>query len=265
MAEDFTGKAGIVTGAGSGIGRSAAIGFAEAGAQVVIVDVDEDGSNATKAMIDQLGGEVICVSADISQEAAVEKMVAETVATYGKLDFAFNNAGIAGDIVPLIDYTEELWDRVIGINLKGVWLCMKHQIRQMLEQGQDANGDGNGNGRGAIVNTASVMGLISSASNPVAYTDRKHGVIGLTKSAALGYAEAGIRVNAVCPGYIMTPLVAGGFEKHPDRKAQIVADHPIGRLGTPEEIAAAAVWLCSDAASFVNGTAMTVDGGYVAH
>ncbi|MDE0941142.1 MAG: SDR family oxidoreductase [Alphaproteobacteria bacterium] len=263
MAEDFTGKAGIVTGGGSGIGRAAAIRFAEAGAKVVIVDVDEDGSNATKAMIDQLGGEATCVLADVSQEAAVENMVAQTIATYGKLDFAFNNAGIAGDIVPLIDYTEDLWDRVIGINLKGVWLCMKHQIRQMLDQGE--NGAKDGNGGGAIVNTASIMGLVSSATNPVAYTAAKHGVVGITKSAALGYAEAGIRVNAVCPGYIMTPLVADIFERHPERKAAIVADHPIGRLGTPEEIAAAAVWLCSDAASFVNGTAMTVDGGYVAH
>ena len=263
MAEDFTGKAGIVTGAGSGIGRSAAIGFAEAGAQVVIVDVDEDGSNATKAMIDQLGGEVICVSADISQEAAVEKMVAETVATYGKLDFAFNNAGIAGDIVPLIDYTEELWDRVIGINLKGVWLCMKHQIRQMLEQGQDANGDGNGNGRGAIVNTASVMGLISSASNPVAYTASKHGVIGLTKSAALGYAEAGIRVNAVCPGYIVTPMTERA--RSTDEGTNFLIDiHPIGRLGQPEEVAKVAAFLASDDASFVTGVAMPVDGGYSA-
>ncbi len=259
MADIFEGRAGLVTGAGSGIGRAAALKFASEGAKVVIADVDMEGSEATKAMIDQIGGEAICVRTDVSQAGEVEAMVEQTVAAYGRLDFAFNNAGIAGDIVPLIDYSEELWDRVIGINLKGVWLCMKYEIRQMLAQGQD-NGGG-----GAIVNTASVMGLISSASNPVAYTASKHGVIGITKNAALGYAETGIRVNALCPGYIVTPLVEGILERHPERKAQIVADHPVGRLGVPEEISEAAVWLCSDAASFVNGTAMTVDGGYVAH
>ncbi|MDA1100279.1 MAG: SDR family oxidoreductase [Proteobacteria bacterium] len=256
MGEDFAGRAGLVTGAGSGIGRAAAVKFASEGAKVVIADVDTDGSEATKAMIDQLGGEALCVCTDVTRAADVEALVERTVAAYGRLDFAFNNAGIAGDIVPLIDYSEELWDRVIGVNLKGVWLCMKYEIRQMLSQTP---------GGGAIVNTASVMGLISSASNPVAYTASKHGVIGITKNAALGYAGSGIRVNAVCPGYIMTPLVEGILERHPERKAQILADHPVGRLGVPEEISEAAVWLCSDAASFVNGTAMTVDGGYVAH
>ncbi|MBC8240324.1 MAG: SDR family oxidoreductase [Alphaproteobacteria bacterium] len=259
MGEDFAGRAGLVTGAGSGIGRAAALKFASEGAKVVIADVDVDGSEATKAMIDQIGGEAICVRTDVSQAEEVAAMVEQTVAAYGRLDFAFNNAGIAGDIVPLIDYSEELWDRVIGINLKGVWLCMKYEIKQMLAQSQ-AHGGG-----GAIVNTASVMGLISSASNPVAYTASKHGVIGITKNAALAYAASGIRVNAVCPGYIVTPLVEGILERHPERKAQIMADHPVGRLGVPEEISEAAVWLCSDAASFVNGTAMTVDGGYVAH
>ncbi len=256
MGEGFAGRAGLITGAGSGIGRAAALKFASEGAKVVIADVDMAGSETTRAMIDQIGGEAICVRTDVTQAAEVEALVQETVGTFGRLDFAFNNAGIAGDIVPLTDYSEELWDRVIGINLKGVWLCMKYEIRQMLSQSP---------GGGAIVNTASVMGLISSATNPVAYTASKHGVIGITKNAALAYAESGVRVNAVCPGYIMTPLVAGVFERHPERKAQIVADHPVGRLGVPEEVSEAAVWLCSDAASFVNGTAMTVDGGYVAH
>ncbi len=256
MGADFAGRAGLVTGAGSGIGRAAALKFASEGAKVVIADVDMAGSEATKAMIDQIGGEAICVRTDVSQAGEVEALVEKTAAAYGRLDFAFNNAGIAGDIVPLIDYSEDLWDRVIGVNLKGVWLCMKYQIRQMLAQTP---------GGGAIVNTASVMGLISSASNPVAYTASKHGVIGITKNAALAYAQSGIRVNAVCPGYIVTPLVEGILERHPERKAQILADHPVGRLGVPEEISEAAVWLCSDAASFVNGTAMTVDGGYVAH
>ncbi|MBT5191262.1 MAG: SDR family oxidoreductase [Rhodospirillaceae bacterium] len=254
MAEDFSGRAGIVTGAASGIGRAAALKFAEGGAKVVVADLDTEGSDNTKALIEQRGGEAICVTTDVSQGGEVEALVKQTVATYGRLDFAYNNAGIAGDIVPLVDYSEELWDRVIGINLKGVWLCMKYQIPEMLKQGG-----------GAIVNTASVMGLISSASNPIAYTASKHGVVGLTKSAALTYAEAGIRVNAVCPGYIETPLVTGILERHPERKAQILADHPVGRLGVPEEVAAAAVWLCSDSASFVTGTAMAVDGGYIAH
>ena len=255
MGDSFAGRAGLVTGAGSGIGRAAALKFASEGAKVVIADVDMAGSEATKAMVDQIGGEAICVRTDVSQAEEVEAMVVQTVAAYGRLDFAFNNAGIAGDIVPLTDYSEELWDRVIGINLKGVWLCMKYEIKQILAE----------NHGGAIVNTASIMGLVSSASNPVAYTASKHGVVGITKSAALGYATSGIRVNAVCPGYISTPLVEGILERHPERKAQIVADHPVGRLGVPEEISEAAVWLCSDAASFVNGTAMTVDGGYVAH
>ena len=256
MGEQFAGRAGLVTGAASGIGRAAALKFASEGGKVVIADVDMDGSELTKAMIEQIGGQAICVRTDVTQAEEVEALIGQTVAAYGQLDFAFNNAGIAGDIVPLVDYSEDLWDRVININLKGVWLCMKYEVRQMLNQG---------NAGGAIVNTASVMGLISSASNPIAYTASKHGVIGLTKSAALTYAESGIRVNAVCPGYIMTPLVEGVFERHPERKAQIVADHPVGRLGVPEEIAEAAVWLCSDAASFINGTAMPVDGGYVAH
>ena len=220
MAEDFTGKAGIVTGAGSGIGRSAAIGFAEAGAQVVIVDVDEDGSNATKAMIDQLGGEVICVSADISQEAAVEKMVAETVATYGKLDFAFNNAGIAGDIVPLIDYTEELWDRVIGINLKGVWLCMKHQIRQMLEQGQDANGDGQVEmgpclqhiGRGQIDGDAlwrqRKADSAQCRTNP--FAGLRHRLVGQTNDGER--RQTGCHLNLNIDAYNVDPLKSDGVD-----------------------------------------------------
>jgi NAD(P)-dependent dehydrogenase (short-subunit alcohol dehydrogenase family) len=181
-------------------------------------------------------------------------MISKTVETYGRLDCAHNNAGIGSrPRAPLHECPEETWDRVLGINLKGVWLCMKYEIIQMLQQGG-----------GAIVNTASIMGLVGSWSGTAAYNASKHGVVGLTKTAALEYATAGIRVNAVCPGYIQTPLIEDALTSNPALEAQIVARHPIGRMGKPEEIAEAVVWLCSDAASFVTGHTMTVDGGYVA-
>jgi NAD(P)-dependent dehydrogenase (short-subunit alcohol dehydrogenase family) len=170
---------------------------------------------------------------------------------YGRLDCAFNNAGIEGKSAALAESTEEVWDSVVGVNLKGVWLCMKYELRQMLKQGS-----------GAIVNNASVMGLVASPTNPV-YTASKHGVVGLTKSAALAYAQSGIRVNAVCPGYVQTPLVDRKFAGLPERKDAATARQPIGRMGTAKEIAAAVVWLFSDAASFVIGHTLTIDGGYV--
>ena len=177
-----------------------------------------------------------------------------TVATYGRLDYAHNNAGIAGRLrAPLHECPEDVWDHVLAINLKGVWLCMKYEIIQMLTQGG-----------GAIVNTASIMGLVGSWSGTSPYNASKHGVVGLTKTASLEYTSAGIRVNAVCPGYIWTPLIEHALLSRPEMEAQIVARHPVGRMGQPEEIAEAVVWLCSDAASFVTGHTMTVDGGYVA-
>ena len=205
-------------------------------------------------MITENGGEATFVQVDVTQATAVEAMISATVQTYGRLDCAHNNAGIGSrPRVRLHELPEASWDRVLDINLKGVWLCMKYEIMQMLAQGG-----------GAIVNTASIMGLVGSWSRSGAYNASKHGVVGLTKTAALEYATAGIRVNCVCPGYIRTPLIAEALTSHPEMEAQIVARHPIGRMGQPEEIAAAVIWLCSDAASFVTGHTMTVDGGYVA-
>jgi NAD(P)-dependent dehydrogenase (short-subunit alcohol dehydrogenase family) len=254
MAGRVDGKVALVTGGASGIGRATALTFAREGAKLVIADMNEDGGQQTVHMIRENGGAATFVQMDVSQATAVEAMIRKTVETYGRLDCAHNNAGIGSrPRAPLHECTEETWDHVLGINLKGVWLCMKYEIIQMLTQGS-----------GAIVNTASIMGLVGSWTGSGAYNASKHGVVGLTKTAALEYATAGIRVNAVCPGYIRTPLLEATLTSRPEMEAQIVARHPVGRLGRPEEIAEAVVWLCSDAASFVTGHTMTVDGGYVA-
>lgn len=247
-------KVALVTGGASGIGRATALTFAREGAKVVIADMNPEGGQQTVHIIRENGGEAIFVQVDVSQAATVEAMISTTVETYGRLDCAHNNAGIgARPRARLHELPEESWDRVLGINLKGVWLCMKYEITQMLKQPG-----------GAIVNTASIMGLVGSWSRSGAYNASKHGVVGLTKTAALEYATEGIRVNAVCPGYIRTPLIEEALTSHPEMEAQIVARHPVGRMGRPEEIAEAVVWLCSEAASFVTGHAMVVDGGYVA-
>ena len=248
------GKVALVTGGASGIGRATALTFAREGAKLVIADMHEEGGQQTVHMIRENGGNAIFVQVDVSKAAEVEAMISTTVETYGRLDCAHNNAGIGSrPRAPLHECTEETWDRVLSINLKGVWVCMKYEIIQMLNQGS-----------GSIVNTASIMGLVGSWSGTAAYNASKHGVVGLTKTAALEYATAGIRVNAVCPGYIHTPLIQEALTSNPALEAQIVARHPVGRMGKPEEIAEAVVWLCSDAASFVTGHTMTVDGGYVA-
>ncbi len=205
-----------------------------------------------RAQFELQGREALFVEADVSNAHDVEAMVAKAVEVYGRLDCAYNNAGIAGDWVTTANYSDESWDRVIAINLKGVWLCMKYEIAQMLKHGG-----------GTIVNTASIAGLIA-IQEVSAYVASKHGVVGLTKTAALEYAKAGIRVNAVCPGYIRTPILEPALAERPELEAQAVAAHPVGRLGRPEEVAETVVWLCSDAASFVTGHAMVVDGGYVA-
>ena len=254
MPGTLDGKVALVTGGASGIGRATALTFAREGAKLMIADLNEAGGQQTVHMITENGGEATFVQVDVTQAAAVEAMISTTVQTYGRLDCAHNNAGIGSrPRVRLHELPEENWDRVLDINLKGVWLCMKYEIIQMLAQGG-----------GAIVNTASIMGLVGSWSRSGAYNASKHGVVGLTKTAALEYATSGIRVNCVCPGYIRTPLIAEALTSHPEMEAQIVARHPIGRMGQPEEIAAAVIWLCSDAASFVTGHTMTVDGGYVA-
>jgi NAD(P)-dependent dehydrogenase (short-subunit alcohol dehydrogenase family) len=248
------GKVALVTGGASGIGRATALTFAREGAKLIIADMQEDGGHQTVHMITEQGGDATFVHVDVTQAQAVEALISKAVATYGRLDCAHNNAGIGSrPRVLLHELAEESWDRVIDINLKGVWLCMKYEISQMLTQGG-----------GTIVNTASIMGLVGSWSRSGAYVASKHGVVGLTKTAALEYATSGIRVNCVCPGYIRTPLLESLLTSQPAMEAQIVARHPVGRMGKPEEIAEAVVWLCSDAASFVTGHTMTVDGGYVA-
>lgn len=246
------GKVALVTGAGSGIGRESALAFARAGAKVVVADIVVEGGEETVRMIASEGGEAIFVKCDVAQEADVKAMIAKTVETYGKLDYAHNNAGIEGMAGPCAECTEENWDRTIGINLKGVWWCCKYEIPEMLK-----------NGGGAIVNTSSVAGLVGFAGIP-AYTASKHGVAGLTKAIALDYAKENIRCNAVCPGVIHTPMVdrfSGGTQEGLDAMA---AMQPVGRLGEPSEIADAVVYLCSDQASFVTGIAMPVDGAFVA-
>jgi NAD(P)-dependent dehydrogenase (short-subunit alcohol dehydrogenase family) len=252
MAGLVAGKVALVTGASSGIGRATALAFARQGAKVVVADVTGEGGEETVALVQKAGGEAVFVKTDVSKAVEVEALVAKAVATYGRLDCAYNNAGIAGKSKTVVEDTEDNWDRILAINLKGVWLCLKYEIVQMLKQGG-----------GAIVNTASDAGLIGVRRGG-AYVASKHGVVGLTKTAALEYAKAGIRVNCVCPGPIDTPMLQGIGGRNQAMIERMVAAQPGGRLGKPEEIAEAAVWLCSDAASFVTGLPMPVDGGYTA-
>jgi len=248
------GKIALVTGGGSGIGRATALTFSREGARVVVADIVVEGGEETVRMIKEADADAdaVFVKTDVSKAAEVEALINKVVETYGRLDCAFNNAGIEGEQAPLADSPEENWDRVININLKGVWLCMKYEIPQMLKQGG-----------GAIVNTSSVAGLVGFQ-GIAPYVASKHGVLGLTKTAALEYATTGIRVNAVCPGVIQTPMIDRFTGGNPEAAAQFAALEPVGRLGTPEEIGEAVVWLCSEAASFVTGHPMVVDGGFVA-
>jgi NAD(P)-dependent dehydrogenase (short-subunit alcohol dehydrogenase family) len=245
------GKVAVVTGAAAGIGRASAQCFAREGAQVVVADVDADGGAETVRLIRDRGGEATFVRADVSHRDDVVEMVRATVDRYGGLDCAHNNAGIAGGGRPLAEFRDDEWDRAIGVMLTGVYQCMKREIPAMLERGG-----------GAIVNTASGAGLIGFAGQ-AGYVAAKHGVIGLTKVAALDYGAQGIRVNAVCPGTARTPMVERAVSSDPVLAEHLVGLHPIGRIGTAEEIAEAAVWLCTDASSFVLGVALPVDGGYV--
>jgi len=240
----------LVTGAGSGIGQAAALLFAEEGAKVVVSDVDSDNGKETVRLIKEANGEAIFVEADVSKRNDVESLISETVKKYQALDCAFNNAGISeSDDSGTITCSEEEWKKIIDINLKGVWLCMRSEIPQMLKQG-----------KGAIVNASSFAGLTASKLGLVAYSGSKHGVIGLTKTSAVEFAGQGIRINAVCPGATMTPML----EKHisnPAEKDKVSSMNPMHRIALPREIAEAVVWLCSDRASFVTGVAMPVDGG----
>jgi NAD(P)-dependent dehydrogenase (short-subunit alcohol dehydrogenase family) len=245
----FAGKVAFVTGAGSGMGRTTALAFAREGAAVAAADIAEHGNQETVRMIEEGGGQALAVYCDVSRPDDVKAALGRSVDAFGKLNIAFNNAGIEQPLRATAELTEEEWDRIIAINLRGVFVCMRYEIPLMLEQGA-----------GAIVNTSSGAGVKGFAGQ-AAYTAAKHGVIGLTRAAALDYAPFNIRVNAICPGIIDTEMMqrfTGGTAAGRDR---VIAQEPIGRMGTPDEIAAAALWLCSDAASFVVGHALVVDGG----
>ncbi len=247
------GKTALITGGSSGIGKATAIAFAEAGAKVAIADISETGGEETVDLIHQIGGEAIFIQTDVSSAKQVRELIKKVVAVYGSIDCAVNNAGIEGVRTSTVAYSEENWDKTIDINLKGVWLCMKYQIPYMREIGG-----------GAIVNMASIAGLRSALPGFSAYTASKHGLIGLTKAAAVEYGRAGIRVNAVCPGFIETPMVSENKERLAEIENWIETAVPIGRLGTPEEVAETVIWLCSPAASFITGHALVVDGGFMA-
>ncbi|MCC8974225.1 SDR family NAD(P)-dependent oxidoreductase [Bradyrhizobium brasilense] len=255
MAGILDGKAALVTGGGSGIGRATAIAMAREGARVAVSDLSKDGIEETVALINAAGGQSIAIQGDVTDEAEVANMVARTVSAFGRIDCAFNNAGVAGRSVGppgqrIHELSQSSVAKIFSVNLMGVFLCLKYEVAQMLKQG----------GGGAIVNTASIAGLVGLATSGH-YVATKHGVVGLTKSAAIEYAQDGIRVNCVNPGYIKTPMTK---ETMDERYDEIIAKVPVRRLGVPEEIAEAVVWMCSDKASFMTGASHVVDGGYSA-
>jgi NAD(P)-dependent dehydrogenase (short-subunit alcohol dehydrogenase family) len=253
MSAQFRDKVALVTGGAAGIGRATAVAFAAGGARVVVSDVDATGGEQTAQLIRDAGGQASFIRADVSLARDVEAMIAHTLSTYGQMDIAFNNAGIEGALAPTAEYPEDAWDRVIAVNLTSVFLCMKHQIPHMLERG------------GAIVNNASILGSVAFA-NAGAYTASKHGVLGLTRAAAQEYAPRGVRINAVCPGFIETPMVMERGVSAGNNRAvydQLAALHPIGRLGTSEEIASAVLWLCSPDNTFTIAHPLVVDGGFL--
>jgi NAD(P)-dependent dehydrogenase (short-subunit alcohol dehydrogenase family) len=252
MTAELRGKVALVTGGTSGIGRDTALLFAKAGAKVVVAGRREVEGKEAVELIRAAGGDGVFVKADVSKASEVEMLIRKTVDKFGRLDIAFNNAGIEGIWVPITEQSEEDWDRTIDINLKGVWLCLKYEIREMLKQG----------GGGAIVNMASVAGLMGLA-GAATYCASKHGVIALTKTAALENARRGIRVNVVCPAVIETPMAQRAYGEAETHKF-VVGLHPIGRFGRPEEISEAVVWMCSDRASFMTGQSLVLDGGLLA-
>lgn len=253
MSDESNRKVALVTGASSGIGKATAIAFARAGYAVSLADLDAAAGHRVLEEVKAAGSPAIFVRCDVSDPVDVLDVIEQTVGRFGRLDAAFNNAGIEGETASTGDCSHENWDRVLAINLTGVWLCMRNEIRQMLKQET----------AGAIVNCASVAGLTGIASMP-AYVASKHGVVGVTKVAALDYAQNGIRVNAVCPGAIMTPMLERFMGSSDEARRTVVANEPVGRLGSPEEIASAVLWLCGEGASFVTGQAIAVDGGWTA-
>jgi NAD(P)-dependent dehydrogenase (short-subunit alcohol dehydrogenase family) len=252
MMAELEGKVALVTGGTSGIGRDTAVLFAKWGAKIVVAGRREREGQETIELIRSAGGDGLFVKADVSKASDVEKLVLRTVEHFGHLDVAFNNAGIEGVWAPIVRQSEEDFDRTININLKGVWLCLKYEIRQMLKQGEG----------GAIVNMASITGMVGAA-GAGAYSASKHGVLGLTKTAALENAKSGIRINAVSPAFVETPM-SDRTLKLPAVHKYVLSCHPIGRLGTPAEIAEAVVWMCSDRASFMTGQSLVLDGGFLA-
>jgi NAD(P)-dependent dehydrogenase (short-subunit alcohol dehydrogenase family) len=252
MTAEFDGKVALVTGSSSGIGRATALAFAERGAAVALASRRAAESEALARQIVEAGGRALFVQTDVSKSAEVKTLVARTVETFGGLDYAFNNAGIEGTaFVPVHEYSEDTWDEVIAINLTGVFHCMKHELPPILAR------------KGAIVNMASVAGLTGTVMG-AAYSASKHGVVGMTRSAAREYAPAGVRINAVAPAVIFTPMAERAFYQDPAIVEKVLSMHPLGRVGTPDEVANAVVWLCSDAASFVTGHALPIDGGLLA-
>ena len=252
MSREFEGKVACVTGAAGGIGFATARAFAEAGAAVIITDVNENAAKAAADTLTKAGHKALGLRCDVSDEAQVATAIAETVSVFGRLDAAYNNAGLHAPSVETADALAEDFDRVIAVNLRGVWACMKHELRQMRKQGN-----------GTIVNCSSQSGLAGIAGLG-AYTASKHGVIGLTKAAALEYARRGIRINAICPGTANTPMVAKAMKDHPAEMQAVIDDIPLGRMGTSEEIASAVLWLCSPGAGFMIGQIVAPDGGYTA-
>ena len=252
MTKQFSGKVALVTGGASGLGCVSAIALAREGANVVVSDVVVSEGEATVQMITQAGGRAVFVKADVTKSVEVEVMVRETIKAFGRLDFALNNAGIDGVRARTADYPEEIWHQVINLNLTGVFLCLKSELPVMVKQGG-----------GVIINMSSVAGVTGFPGH-AAYTASKHGVIGLTKTAAIDYAKAGIRINAICPAYTHTPMLDRMLEKTPDLEAKLISRVPLRRLGTAEEIAQAVIYLFSDAAAFITGHSLVMDGGIMA-
>jgi NAD(P)-dependent dehydrogenase (short-subunit alcohol dehydrogenase family) len=252
MVNDFESKVVLITGGNSGIGQATALAFAKRGANVIVAARRVSEGKETVAMIKESGGEAHFEQTDVTKATEVEALIAACIAIYGGLDYAVNNAGVEGTpFIPAAEYEEEIWDNVIDINLKGVWLCMKYEIPEMLKRGQ-----------GAIVNMSSVAGLKGGRIG-VAYYASKHGVIGLTKAAAIEYAAQGVRINAVCPAVVKTAMADRAFFHDKEMTARITTMHPMGRVGRPEEVASTVLWLCSEDASFVTGHAHPVDGGFL--